>query len=303
MDVESLLQSVIRFSNFMTSRLIVSGVVFYIASGFTDIGSTSEGLLPDMDLLNQVVENYQNIFDVLGVSDFALLLILFVFLTTIHIIYVVFEGIGEYLPPAIIPLPGSTATDDVTLEGFDILREARGEEHTDEENQRLYEFRKKLDEIEKANDEAYAAELAGTNEAFHISKTFVLFSAATWLYAILFGTYSGDTNILLVILALSLASSGITAFSLFKANHSRIATLRNEVIGQFLGFSRIWLSPKYQAQVEAACVPSRAMKPAHFAIVVPIYGTLDLMLADVRRWRRRSQNDARRAAEQKGGEI
>ena len=61
MDVEGLLQSVIRFSNFMTSRLIVAGVVFYVASGFTDIGSASEGFLPDMELVNRVVENYQNI--------------------------------------------------------------------------------------------------------------------------------------------------------------------------------------------------------------------------------------------------
>src|SRR5690606_8440903 len=113
-------------SNFMTSRLVVAGVVFYVASGFTDVGSTTEGLLPNADLLNEVVQNYQNIFDVLGVSDFALLLILFVFLTTIHIIYVVFDRIGAYLPPAIIPLSGWEANDDVTLAAFDILREARG---------------------------------------------------------------------------------------------------------------------------------------------------------------------------------
>ncbi len=56
MDVEGLLQSVIRLPNFMTSRLIVAGVVFYIASGFTPIGNASVGLLPDMDLINQVVE-------------------------------------------------------------------------------------------------------------------------------------------------------------------------------------------------------------------------------------------------------
>ena len=105
MDVEQLLEGVIRFSNFMTSRLIVSGVVFYVLSGFMDIGSASEGFLPGIELVNQVVQNYQNIFDMLGVSDFALLLILFMFLTTIHIIYVVFEGVGEYLPPAILPCP------------------------------------------------------------------------------------------------------------------------------------------------------------------------------------------------------
>src|SRR5690606_24338176 len=101
MDVDGLLQSVIRLANFMTSRLVVSGLVFYVLSGFTDIGSTSEGFLPNADLLNEVVANYQNIFDVLGVADFALLLIFFLFLTTIHLLYVAFKRIGEYLPPAI----------------------------------------------------------------------------------------------------------------------------------------------------------------------------------------------------------
>ena len=265
----------------------MSGVVLYIASGFSDIGSTSEGLLPDMELINQVVANYQNIFDVLGVSDFALLLILFMFLTTIHIIYVVFEQIGEYIPPAVIPLPGSMAIDDVTLEAFDILREARGEEHTEEENQRLYEFRKKLGEIELANEQVYAAQIAGTNEAYHVAKTFVVFSCLTWIYAMIAGTYTGDTNILLVVLGISLATAAVTAFSLFRANHSRISTLRSNVSGQFLGFAGIWLTRDYQGRVEAACTPSRELKPAHFAVVVPIYGTLDVMLNDVRRWRQK----------------
>ena len=39
----------------------------------------------------EVVQNYQTIFDVLGVSDFALLLIFFLFLTTIHLLYVAFK--------------------------------------------------------------------------------------------------------------------------------------------------------------------------------------------------------------------
>jgi hypothetical protein len=287
MDVEALLQGVIRFSNFMTSRLIVSGVVFYIASGFTDIGSSSEGFLPDIELVNQVVQNYQTIFDVLGVSDFALLLILFMFLTTIHIIYVVFERIGQYLPPAILPLPGWSAIDDVTLEAFDVLREARGEEHTDEENQRLYEFKKKLGDIEQANEDAYAAELAGTNAAFRISKAFILFSAGAWLYAMIFGGFSGDMNILLVILGLSILTALYTAFSLFRANHSRITDLREDVIVQFIGFARIWLSEDYQQRIATACTPSRELRPARFAVVVPVYGTLDVLVEDLRRWRKR----------------
>ena len=69
----------------MTSRLLVAGVAFYVLAGFVPIGNASEGFLPSVDLLNGVVQNYQNIFDTLGVSDFAILLILFIFLTTIHL--------------------------------------------------------------------------------------------------------------------------------------------------------------------------------------------------------------------------
>jgi hypothetical protein len=287
MDVEGLLQSVIRFSNFMTSRLIVAGVVFYVASGFTDIGSASEGFLPDMELINRVVENYQNIFDVLGVSDFALLLILFVFLTTIHLIYIAFDRIGSYIPPAIVPLSGWAAIDDVTLTAFDVLREARGEEHTDEENQRLYEFKKKLREIERETDERYGGELAGEETAFRISKTFILFSFGVWMYAMLAGTYTGDKNILLIILGLSVLTALYTALAMIRGNHSRIETLREDVISQFMGFARIWASEEHQRRIAEACAPSRELKPVTFAVVVPVYGTLDLLVEDWRRWRRK----------------
>lgn len=287
MDVEGLLQSVIRFSNFMTSRLIVAGVVFYVASGFTDIGSASEGFLPDMELINEVVENYQNIFDVLGVSDFALLLILFVFLTTIHIIYVAFERIGRYIPPAIVPLSGWAAIDDVTRSAFDVLRAARGEEHTDEENQRLYEFKKKLRDIEHEIDARYGGELAGEEAAFHIAKTFILFSLGAWIYAVISGAYTGDRNILLVILTLSVLTALYTAFAMFRINYSRIENLREDVVGQFMGFAHIWASDEHQKSIARACAPSRDLRPATFAVLVPVYGTLDLLLEDWRRWRRK----------------
>lgn len=285
MDVEGLLQSVIRFSNFMTSRLVVSGVVFYIVSGFTDIGSTTEGFLPNADLLNEVVQNYQTIFDVLGVSDFALLLIFFLFLTSIHLLYVAFNRIGVYLPPAIVPLSGWKAIDDVTLTAFDILREARGEEHTDEENQRLYEFKKKLHEIEKTTEAGYFDEIDGVSTAFRISKTFILFSLGAWLYAVLTGRYTGDMGILAAIIGLSILTALYTAFAIFRANYERIDALREAVIGQFLEFARIWAPADYQQRVEAACMPSRELKPAEFAVVVPVYGTLDELLTDMRRWR------------------
>lgn len=295
MDVDSLLQSVIRFSNFMTSRLLVAGVVFYIVSGFTEIGSSTEGFLPDADILNEVVQNYQNIFDVLGVSDFALLLILFVFLTTIHIIYVVFNRLGSYIPPAIIPLSGWEANDDVTLAAFDILREARGEEHTDEENQRLFQFKKKLREIEQTTEANYHDEIAGMAMAFNISKTFIVFVALAGVYALVPGKYTGDMGLLLGIFGLSVLTAAYTDFAIFRANYERIAELRQALIVQFMEFARIWAPQDYQKRIEAACAPSRDLKPAHFAVLMPIFGTLDELLAEMRRWReRRAKQRGRR---------
>lgn len=299
MDVEGLLQSVIRFSNFMTSRLVVAGIVFYVASGFTDIGSTTEGFLPNADILNEVVQNYQNIFDVLGVSDFALLLILFVFMTTIHIVYVVFNRLGSYIPPAIIPLSGWEANDDVTLTAFDILREARGEEHTDEENQRLYEFKKKLREIEQTTEGAYHDEISGVSTAYNISKTFIVFLALVGIYALVPGRYTGDMGILAGIFGLAVITALYTAFAIFRANYERIGTLRAALIVQFLEFSRIWAPQEYQARIGIACTPSRELKPARFAVLVPIYGTLDVLVDDVRRWRKRRRQKSMVAVEDK----
>lgn len=293
MDVDGLLQSVIRLSNFMTSRLVVSGLVFYVLSGFTDIGSTSEGFLPNADLLNEVVANYQNIFDVLGVADFALLLIFFLFLTTIHLLYVAFKRVGEYLPPAILPLSGWDAIDDVTLSAFDILREARGEEHTDEENQRLYEFKKKLRDIEQTTEAGYHDEIEGVQAAYKISKTFILFTLLALFYAMVSGTYTNDLTILAAILGLSVLTAAYTAFAIFRANYERIARLRREVIQQFLEFARIWAPDEYQARVAAACTPSRDLRPAEFAVVVPVYGTLDQLVADLRRIRERRSHRRR----------
>ncbi|MEZ5780773.1 MAG: hypothetical protein R3D70_03850 [Rhizobiaceae bacterium] len=285
MDVEGLLQSVIRFSNFMTSRLVVSGVVFYVLSGFTDIGSTTEGFLPDADLLNEVVQNYQTIFDLLGVSDFALLLIFFLFLTTIHLLYIAFNRVGEYLPPAISPLSGWDAIDDVTLTAFDVLREARGEEHTDDENQRLYEFKKKLREIEKSTEAAFHDEIEGVSAAYRIAKALMLFTIVAGVYAVISGTYTNDLKILLLIIGLSLLTALYSAFAIFRANYERIGSLRQEVISQFLEFARIWAPASYQQRMERACMPSRDLRPAKFVVMVPVYGTLDALVADLRRIR------------------
>jgi hypothetical protein len=285
MDVEGLLQSVIRFSNFMTSRLIVAGVFFYVASGFTDLGSATEGFLPDLDLINGVIANYQTIFDILGVSDFALLLILFVFLTTIHLVHTAFDRIGHYIPPAIAPLSGWDAIEDMTHPAFEVLRDARGVEHSDAENQRLFEFERKLREIDAENEESWRVELEDVNAAFRISKAMALIALLVWVYAMTTGSYTGDSLLLLVILGTSLLVAGYCAFRLFKAHHERIESVRGDVASQFIGFSRIWTPSEHQAKVQEACVPSADLRPAVFQLLIPMFGTVEQMKRDVGRFR------------------
>ena len=286
MDFDSLLQSVVRFSNFMTSRLVVSGVFFYVMSGFTDIGSASEGILPNLDLFNNVVENYQNIFNILGVSEFALLLLFFLFVTAIHLTYVAFERVGKYIPPAIVPLSGWQAIEDLTRPTFCILREARGEEHTDPENQRLFEFSRKLEAIDAANEQRHTEEVAATYAAFSVAKSFAVFAAVAWLYAVITGRYTGDPVFLLIILSLALATALITAVAIFREHRERIEDLRTLVTNQLLGFAAIWTTPEYQKQVTEACADARTLRPASFEILMPVYGTLDDLVADFRKWRR-----------------
>jgi hypothetical protein len=296
MDFEGLLQSVVRFSNFMTSRLVVSGLVFYVIAGFTDIGSSSEGLLPNLDLMNNVVDNYQSIFNILGVSEFALLLIFFIFVTAIHLCYVIFERIGGYIPPAIVPLSGWDAIKDLTEPTFQILREARGEEHTEEENQRLFEFSRKLEALDAANEKKYAEALQTTYEVFNVSKTFIVFAVGAWLYALVSGRYVGDPVFILVILSLAVATALITALAIFREHHDRIEELRTQVTHQLLGFASIWLPTDDQQRVAAACVPSSDLRAANFEILMPVYGTMDAFVADVRRFRERRKRRAPSAA-------
>jgi hypothetical protein len=273
MDVELLLQGVIRFSNFMTSRLLVAGVVFYVLAGFVPIGNATEGFLPSVDLLNGVVQNYQTIFDTLGVSDFAILLILFIFLTTIHLTYVAFESIGYYLPPAIIPLSGWTAIDEITHKGFETLRVARGTEHSED--------------IEVKSDEATKANVQGSLAAFRISKAFVVMSLGAWLYAEISGGHEGNPNYLLLIFSIALSTALLSALSIFRMNHQRINGLREDVSAELLEFSRIWVDEEHQRKIALDCVPTGTVRPARWAVIVPVFGTLDALVKDLRGWRSR----------------
>lgn len=283
MDVELFLQGVIRFSNFMTSRLLVSGVVAYVLAGFIPLGNTTEGFLPSVDLLNGVVQNYQNIFDTLGVSDFAILLILFVFLTTIHLIYTAFNSIGRYLPPAILPISGWLAVESVTSKPFDTLRRARGEEQTDEENQRLYEFKQRLRAMELTSRERYAERLERRYETFRVAKTFVLLSFLLWLYVSIFGGFSRSPNTLLAIFGLALLVTLISGLSLMRTNRERIFKLRRSLVAEMVEFAGIWTDKKHQKEIAEDCMSAEELRSASLAVVVPVFGTLQAFKSEMRR--------------------
>ncbi|MGB6119316.1 MAG: hypothetical protein WBF87_13965 [Mesorhizobium sp.] len=289
MDVDALLQGVIRFSNFMTSRLLVSGVVAYVISGFIPIGNETDGFLPSVDLLNGVVQNYQNIFDTLGVSDFAILLILFIFLTTIHVIYTALNAIGRYLPPAIVPISGWVAVERVTAKPFDTLRRARGDEETEDENQRLYEFKQRLRAMEKVSRETYRERLERRYETFRVSKAFVLLSLIVWVYVLVFGGYSSNPNLLLAICALSLVVALLAGFSIMRANQERIFKLRRSIVAEIIEFASIWTDTAHQRMVADDCMSDEELRSASLAVVVPVFGTLDSFQAEVRRWRGRGR--------------
>lgn len=287
MDVETLLQGVIRFSNFMTSRLLVSGVVAYVLAGFVPIGNATDGFLPSVDLLNGVVQNYQNIFDTLGVSDFAILLILFIFLTTIHLIYMAFNAIGRFLPPAILPISGWEAVERVTAKPFETLRRARGEDRTDEENQRLYEFKQKLRTIEAENREKFKERIEGRYETFRVAKTFTLLAFLLWIYVEVFGGFSRSPNMLLAIFGISLLVAILVAWSILRANRDRIFRVRRSLVAQIVEFAGIWTDDEHQKQVAQDCMSDEELRAASLAVVVPMFGTLDSFQAEIRGWRTR----------------
>jgi len=287
MDVELLLQGVIRFSNFMTSRVLVSGVAAYVLSGFIPLGNTTTGFLPSVDLVNGVVQNYQNIFDTLGVSDFAILLILFIFLTTIHLIYVAFNAIGRYLPPAILPISGWVAVESFTARPFDTLRKARGEEQTEEENQRLYEFKQRLRAMELVSREKYRERLERRYETFRVSKAFVVLSFLVWLYVSIFGGFARSPSMLLAIFGISLLVALLSGLSLLQANQERIYKLRRSLVAEMLEFAGIWTEASYQKQVAEDCMSEEELRSASFAVIVPVFGTLGTLRSEIRRWRNR----------------
>lgn len=287
--MDGLLESVVKFSNYITARLVVAGTFFYVMAGFLHLGNPVDGLLPNIDLVQSIAQNYETIFTILGVSDFAMLLIFFLFLTAIHLTFIAFDRVGHYIPPAIVPLPGWDAIEDMFKPAFDLLREARGEEHTDGENQRLFEFRRKLEAIDTENEDKHESQLEAVNTAFRISKSFVVFSILAWFWALISGDYTGDPLMLLAILGVALCTMVITILSINRENYERIEDLRLEVSHQLTGFTSIWCPNDYMDRLKALLADVPTQPATTFKVLMPVYGTLDAFISDMRKWRRKER--------------
>ena len=285
--MDGLLESVVKFSNYITARLVVAGTFFYVMAGFLHLGNPVDGLLPNIELVQSIAQNYETIFNILGVSEFAMLLIFFLFLTAIHLTYAAFDRVGHYIPPAIVPLPGWDAIEDMFKPAFDLLREARGEEHTDEENQRLFEFRRKLEAIDTENEARHESQLEAVNAAFRISKSFIVFAILAWLWALISRDYTGDPLLLLAILAVAIATMLITMLAINRENHERIEDLRLQVSHQLTGFTSIWCPSEYMDRVNAALEGASSQPSTRLKVLMPVYGTLDDLISDLRKLGRR----------------
>jgi hypothetical protein len=115
----------------------------------------------------------------------------------------------------------------------------------------------------------------------------VVISLGVWIYAEASGTYAGNKTYLLLIFAIALVTVGLSALSIFRLNHQRVNSLREDVCAELLEFSRIWVDEEHQRKIAKDCVPSGDVKPASWAIVVPVFGTLDALMKDLRSWRSR----------------
>jgi hypothetical protein len=108
-----------------------------------------------------------------------------------------------------------------------------------------------------------------------------------WLYAELSSSYAGNPHYLLIVLVIAVTTTAISALSIYRMNLVRITRLRANIIAELLEFSRIWVDEAHQRQIAADCVPKGAMKPATLAVAVPVFGTLDILVKDLRKWRLR----------------
>src|SRR5690606_24395715 len=138
-----------------------------------------------------------------------------------------------------------------------------------------------------------------TDERFNGIENLVCCAVGDWLWAMVTGHDSVDPVLLLVFLGLAIATALITALAIFREHHDRIDTLRREVTHQLLGFAAIWLPAEYQKRVVEACVPSRDLHAANFEVLMPVYGTLDTFLEDMKKLRERRRRSAATAKRRK----
>ncbi|MEM6566626.1 MAG: hypothetical protein AAF665_19400 [Pseudomonadota bacterium] len=99
MDVEKIIAGAVRFSNFVTVRLMVFSLLgLFFVPAFRVKGIGIENLQAAFPVLEALLKNYKNTVTALGIDDVAIYLIFFVFITLIHITYALSERTGSWLP-------------------------------------------------------------------------------------------------------------------------------------------------------------------------------------------------------------
>lgn len=100
MDVEKILNGAVRFSNFISVRLVFfTGLSLLV---FPLLGATSvktDSLLEAFPLVNSLIVSYGATINALGIESVAVYLIFFVFITVLHLSYSSATTLGAWLPP------------------------------------------------------------------------------------------------------------------------------------------------------------------------------------------------------------
>ncbi len=116
-----------------------------------------------------------------------------------------------------------------------------------------------------------------------------MFSILAWFWALISGDYTGDPRLLLVILGVALCTMAVTVLSITRENYERIEDLRLEVSHQLTGFTSIWCPNDYMDRLRAVLADVPTQPATTFKVLMPVYGTLDAFISDMRKLRRKER--------------
>mmetsp|Transcript_29336 Transcript_29336/g.57075 ORF Transcript_29336/g.57075 Transcript_29336/m.57075 type:complete len:288 (+) Transcript_29336:1722-2585(+) len=102
MDVEKILSGAIRFSGFVSVRLIfASALALLFFPVFGGLNASSEDLMAAFPVVEKLLDTYDKTIEALGIKSVAIYLIFFVFVTFLHLTFAVSVRLGSWLPIAL----------------------------------------------------------------------------------------------------------------------------------------------------------------------------------------------------------